>query len=462
MVLSQLLNELLQISESRQTDYAIVMHYSPSEISKYVTGTRIPPIHLIDSFIQKSAAYFGDLLWGEGRAGRLVQIFPVFSMPEQKDRLIGFLRHALRCAYEQAVWQQEGHVLSSSRFNLVLHGHDEIQDHVLIMLSCMFREEEGRVSVWLPYSFMRYLHCPAMPIRRADSRCTIVMNLLLHPDDRVNAEELMMLMQRWQNASGVLQIALWSCDELPAQPFYFKEGAFLILVNNAMKDNPIGLRILRPDVLLGFLAQRNMQQKRRISYSLDQEEEFEAARQLLLEKLPRTRGAFLSTNTFFLQVDSAQQERPSFAQVIELVQATFQSLAEHSLRIVVSSQAVGMFAKNGGFHVPFLGSVQLTGGEMEQFLQMPRDSRLLHAGSGMILTNLSLPGLSVLILEDELLIHSMSVNEQPEQLLLLPISLVSDTVQMLREAVDSDGAALSMDRLMAFIQAHASYEGLRI
>jgi len=63
MVLSQLLNELLSISGKRQTDYAMVLNYSPSEISRYVTGTRLPPMHLVDAFIQKSGQYFADALW---------------------------------------------------------------------------------------------------------------------------------------------------------------------------------------------------------------------------------------------------------------------------------------------------------------------------------------------------------------------------------------------------------------
>ena len=103
MVLSQLLDELLSISGRRQTDYAMVLHYSPSEISKYVTGTRLPPMHLVDAFIQKSAAYFGDALWDEGNAAALNTIFPVFTVPTSKERLTHFVQHALQCAYEEAV-----------------------------------------------------------------------------------------------------------------------------------------------------------------------------------------------------------------------------------------------------------------------------------------------------------------------------------------------------------------------
>ena len=103
MVLSQLLDELLSISGRGQTDYAMVLHYSPSEISKYVTGTRLPPMHLVDAFIQKSAAYFGDALWDEGNAAALNTIFPVFTVPTSKERLTHFVQHALQCAYEEAV-----------------------------------------------------------------------------------------------------------------------------------------------------------------------------------------------------------------------------------------------------------------------------------------------------------------------------------------------------------------------
>ncbi|NLX82328.1 MAG: helix-turn-helix domain-containing protein [Clostridiales bacterium] len=43
------MNELLSITGKRQTDYAMVHNYSPSEISRYVTGTRLPPMHLVDA-----------------------------------------------------------------------------------------------------------------------------------------------------------------------------------------------------------------------------------------------------------------------------------------------------------------------------------------------------------------------------------------------------------------------------
>lgn len=458
MTLAQLLSELLRISDCRQTDYAIVMHYSPSEISKYVTGTRIPPMHLIDSFIQKSAEYFGDVLWGEGKAGLLVQIFPVFSMPEERERLLSFLRHALRCAYEKSLAMSDEHVLSSSRFNMVLHGHDEIQDHVLIMLSCMFREETGRISVWLPYSFMRYLHCPAMPIRRDDSGCTIVMNLMLHHDDRISIEELMMLTRRWQNASGVLEIALWNCESLPPQPFYFKEDDFLILVNNAMPDYPIALRVLRPDVLLSFLAQRTIQRKTRASFSLDRPEEAKAAHELLMAKLPSARGAYMSTNTVFLSTGEMQNGSVNQQEMSLAMQQTFAQVIEHGLRVVVSSEAVGQFARDRGFHIPFWGKVTMDDQSMQDFLYMLADSQVLRQNGTVILTNFSLPGLSVLFFEDEMLIHSAAVHEQSEQLMLIPNELVAETLEIFKDTVKTQGAVLSMDKLMSIIRSHINFE----
>lgn len=90
MVLSQLLNELLDLTGSRQTEYAMVLNYSPSEISKYVTGTRLPPMHLVEAFIQKSGSYFAELLWNEGKTGALNSVFPVFTLPGDQKRLEGF------------------------------------------------------------------------------------------------------------------------------------------------------------------------------------------------------------------------------------------------------------------------------------------------------------------------------------------------------------------------------------
>lgn len=314
MVLSQLLNELLSISGKRQTDYAMVLNYSPSEISRYVTGTRLPPMHLVDAFIQKSGQYFADALWDEGKAAALTSIFPVFAIPQEKECLASFLQHALRCAYESTVFETGEYPVTHPRFNLILFGQAEIEDHMLILLSNIFREEKGEASIWLSYSFMRYLHCPVLPIKRDHSATRISMNIMFSKNQQIDIDALSGLMQQWQSASGLLDVALWlvdhehTPDSEHTQPFYFNVGKYLLLVNETVDNTPVAVRVIKPSVLLTFMAKRP-HERYRFSYNLNKPDQAAEAHALLYSKLPHCRGAYLFTNTLF-NWDTSAKQRP--------------------------------------------------------------------------------------------------------------------------------------------------------
>ncbi len=407
---------------------------------------------------KKSAAYFGDVLWEEGNSALLSKVFPVFTVPPTKERLTHFIQHTLHCAYEESVVASGEYPLTHSRFNMILYGNAEIEDHVLMLLSNMFREEKGQVSIWLPYSFMPYLHCPTLPIDRDRSECTIAMNLMMQEGDEVDIDALVTLMQRWQNASGLLQVRLWMCDDLPAQPFYFCEGKCLLLVNESIQDSPVAVRILKPSAMLSFMAQRTPRNRRQISYNLAEPRQAEEAQEIMKNKLGDCRGAYIFTNTIFQwkQIQEGKPLNPESA--TQLMQETFQALATYDVPIVMSSDAIRFFAQTRGFQVPFWGMVRFEEEEMTRFLSMLFTGIKMQEEGRILLTNLSLPGLSALVFDEYIVIHSAAVYEQPEQVLIVPISLLQSTIMRFKDMVDNDAYSLSADKLVETIHSHIHHD----
>lgn len=438
----------------------MILHYSPSEISKYITGTRLPPVQHADTFIKKSAAYFTDILWEEGKVASLAGIFPVFTTPSEKERLEGFLRHAIRCAYEKSVLETGEFPVTDTRFNMILYGHAEIEDHILIQLSNMFRLGTGNISVWLPFSFLRYLHCPTLPIKREDSSATIHMNVLMRPEDQVDIDTLLQQMTLWRNASGILEIVLWMYNEPTPQPFYFKEGEFLLMVNELMPDNPIAVRVMNPSTLLSFMARRVPQMRKRMSYNLNVPEEAAQARKALVEKMPQCRGAYLFTNTMFLPVAGGDRNT-LLKNRGDLLMEILKSFETNPIPVVVSVESIRMFAKNLGFHAPFIGQVNFSESQMEDYLRIMEKGRLAQMENGVILTNMSMPGLSALVFDDEIFLHSAAMNQQDEQLLILPTSILMDTMERFKDMVRHDAASICLEKLAEIVRAHIRHERLK-
>ena len=457
MVLSQLLNELLNITGSRQTEFAMVLNYSPSEISKYVTGTRLPPVHLVDSFVQKSAAYFADIFWNQGKTGALNSIFLVFKVPGDINRLENFLEQALRSAYEEAVIKSGEFPLTHSRFNTVLYGHAEIEDHVLIFLSRLFREATGQESVWLSYSFMRYLNCPTLPIKRDSSECSIVMNLMISRHESIDIEMLMTLMQRWQTASCLVKVVLWLCDEEDRHPFYYLENSFLLLVNETVENMPVATRVIKPSVLLSFMAKRPPLSNR-MSYDLSKKEDIEFAQQFITNINHPCRGAYLFTNTMFYWGPPVKEGFIKKDTAASLLQQTFSEIKHYGTPIVVSSEAVRKFTLDLGFHVPFVGTVRFPEDEVEAYLKTLYEGMSTLGNQNIILTNLVMPGLSALVFDHCMVIHSHSVYEQADQLIIIPINLLENTVQRFKKMVGNEAVILDKDKLLEIIQTHLQHK----
>lgn len=126
--------------------------------------------------------------------------------------------------------------------------------------------------------------------------------------------------------------------------------------------------------------------------------------------------------------------------------------------MVVSSDAINLFAREQGFHVPFWGRIDFSAQEILQYMSLLNEGMLSLGSREIILTSLSLPGLSALVFDEELIIHQAAVNEQPEQLLVVPITMLEETIERFKNMVRSDAMALSSERLITVVRSHMQQE----
>lgn len=142
MHFGSLLSELFKLTRLHKSDYAKAMAYSTGEVSRFISGLRLPPNQRIEEFCESSAAFFAKAFWEGRQQGELSRLFPVMPVIKSHQQLRDFLRQALLQTYANtALLEGRANVLPRTR--TVLEGFDEIQGFALLALSRLLAQGKG-------------------------------------------------------------------------------------------------------------------------------------------------------------------------------------------------------------------------------------------------------------------------------------------------------------------------------
>ncbi|WP_312426804.1 hypothetical protein [Lacrimispora sp.] len=133
MKTGRLLEELIDISQTTKTDFAISMNMSPSGLSKILKGGRLPLLKEKGEFSKQAAAYFADALYGHCCYLKLIHIFPVIYDFNSRYELERFLSYALEYAIDEDFDEDNNGNLSFCNRNSSFMGNK-----VILNMFCMF------------------------------------------------------------------------------------------------------------------------------------------------------------------------------------------------------------------------------------------------------------------------------------------------------------------------------------
>lgn len=204
MQFGELLQALFKLTRQQKTDFAIAMSYSPGEISKYISGSRLPPAARLEEFISASAEYFAGSIWRQDKKDSLRIIFPIFREFDSKAQLHAFLGHALYLAYADSLQEDGRTQYGIIRNELILQGVENIYNHVVITLSNMVRiKKEIHVYMSMQF-FLHYLARNNSALRDSIDGCSIHIHIMLNMTQArtiLDLKGLDIMLSRWMYSS---------------------------------------------------------------------------------------------------------------------------------------------------------------------------------------------------------------------------------------------------------------------
>lgn len=454
MLYGQLLSELFKHSRRQKNEYAYEFSHSPSEVSRYISGARLPPIHQLDEYLYRNASYFSQAFWEGGTVHCLREIFPVIRDLKSQKRLTDFLFYALKWAYVRAS-RISNNCTNIEHCELVLQGVEQIQNHILVTLSDILRKDrEAQIYLSLSF-FLKHLAHPIQPIRQGLNAKKQSLHLMINSQKSqavLTLEELGRIIAQLQGSSGLFDISLWAADIIMPHPFFYLEEGFVLSVHDFLPDLPFGIEIQDKVSMFHFNVFISQYFKQRISFQqANLLLEAEHSAEHISGLMSGCEAIYAFTNLAFLLKEEHLDKLPGTKHIKTLVFSAMQQLLERPIPMVVCSQTMDQLLLDHQLTVPLLGKIEFQEEEfhtyMSDYMRATEKGGITHVN----MVNLDFPPCVILVLKDSVLIYLAPMDEQEDRFLHLPKEfcplLLKDLSDLLKQS-----KALDLDILTEFIK----------
>ena len=465
MQLGTLLRELIRVSGVNQADLAASLSFSTSELSKYVSGSRLPTSRNIRGMLGRSAAIFADKIWAQALTGELRHIFPLMHMPKNRVELTVFLRHALSLAYRESRIDSHEWTEGLNTLNMVLSGWEEIYHHLLISLSFAIRERKDDLHVYFTLGFfLAFIKNSPQPFPSEGSPGKVHVHVLFDEharQDQLSWEDLQLWLSHMETARKNVTFDAWTTEAgLGIQSFCFLEGAFVVLLNGLVPSSPIGVRMEDARFLMEFgLLNRHLLKN---PHSHTREEVLTMIRQDdkgLLASLSKCQGIYAFGNFGFLIRRHHLDQFEAPEELKDFMALVMDSLVHRPIPMLISISAVDSFSSRSGTIIPLLGQLEFD--KTSQVSYMAGFEKLIDS-QGAVRVHLSqhpFPASAILVLEEGLLIYLPDETGEDEQFLLLPRSMSGNLLAALEHMISQETLPLDRRLWTSYIKALPTLEG---
>ncbi len=243
-----MLRELIKLSGRTQKEVSSALLYSPGEVSKILSGQRIPVEENARQIIERSAAYFGAILWQNGIGAAFEALFPLHPPMASQQDVSSFLGHALWASYGQQIQMAQG-----GGGGRLLVGREDIDRALWASLADLSRETAGPNEVWLTLDlFLSLLERTGLPVGPGSRLSFRVLMSLDAGYPALSRKRLELLMRGMYPDAPRRMVSFHFAPASGASAFAYAEGRFALQVMPGVVTMPVGVLMRLPRYLMEF------------------------------------------------------------------------------------------------------------------------------------------------------------------------------------------------------------------
>ena len=273
MKTGKLLEELINISHTTKTDFAISMNMSPSGLSKILKGSRLPLLKEKGEFNRNAAAYFADALYGRSCYLKLIHIFPVIYDFNSRYELENFLSYALEYALDEDFDQENNGNLSSCNRKSSFIGNKTILNMFCVFVSNYIMGDHDMPMEFysnIPFFDRAYSDIfPRIKISSTRKQESAVFNYFfsIPTIEASRSDYNIVIFSSIVKAQEYVDLNFWEITKEINCSFLFLKGQFLLLFSLPLDRTPLMILITDKSYLNIFSDALVKNEAKKISYS---------------------------------------------------------------------------------------------------------------------------------------------------------------------------------------------------
>lgn len=446
MQFSTLLEELVRAGKIQKQALSMALAYSPSEISKYLAGSRLPSPAASQEWIDRCAAFFAQVFWENGLGDGFTNLFPMMIPFRKQQELEALVHAALSDAYRLSSISGAAQTPEDNR---LLMGWDEIIRALVLSMSRAARNIKRLSTFFSLEMYLELLQRRSLPLPASTWQGTCDQNILVSPigsPDTVTLSRLGLLVEHWQSNHDKIALKFYEGPLSVVSDFAYISEQFSCMLVNSLSQTPVGVLMRSPRYLMEYEIVNKILYAQPASYTGPEgQEALRGKEEEIMQMLLGCEGIFAFDSVSFFATPEHLSQVPGSEAVKNLLSRTFDRLTHLSIPMVVTIKAVEYFNNSGEALVPLLGSLRLQSQQsidyMQAYTAMMQDPERLKVS----VTNRSFPQCTILVLKRHLMVLIPFPGTDEQRLLMLPRSICEQAVEELFHMLRTESAPVTQD-----------------
>lgn len=457
MQFSDMLEELIKASRTQKQALSSALLYSPSEVSKYLSGQRLPSPASIQEMADRCAVFFAEAFWTNGFGEGFDTLFPMLVPFRDRQELEDLLRMALLNAYRISSQTAAGSLAQRAGSDTLLTGWPDIVRTLTLNMSEAARGKQSLDSYYTLDVYTSLLERRSLPLPTSWWGGSVNINILVSPIntlDELNLNKLQLLLEHWISDKARYELRFFEGPQVYVQPAVFVPESFTLQMLASVPGLPAGAFFRSARYLMEYELYNLTRHTKPISFS--SREALQAMLQnpeKAMDMLAGCEAIFAFDSVSFFLSEREMDMVPGDAQNKQLVLDVLTILRNLPIPMVVSYDAVGYFSNTGRAIIPMLGLLELDALKSVTYMQSYNTLLAQEKHATVYATRRTFARATFLLLKDYLLIMMPLSSEAEQKFLLLPRSMCGYLVNELKSILQSEAALLS-DELWGHFLRH--------
>lgn len=362
MTFHELLDIFINISDIPKNTLAVTLNISPSALSKYLSGSRLPPAYLIRDFIDITAELLAPAIMTEERLRLLDDHFVFLYKFENVDELREFIEDALSYYYDLSDSDDGTGFLAG---NTVRVGIMKILNFLCLHCS---RWADGKTdltrenlysSVWM-HRILGGVIASRLKLN-SKAKGAPAFHFSIHPENIGRRKSLVKLASEFEQYLSFFNLFFWTSEGRPEEQFFYLPDHSLILFEFVHYEEPIMLLVTDKAYLKRIEPSLMRYFTRSLTHTRDSMEQFIRKKGPALIRLCEDEGVFAFS--FFpysmLFSEETRQKLIPDPNAAALYQAVFDHVVCNPSRAVLSLNALREFLRTGVMCLPFYKDLEV-------------------------------------------------------------------------------------------------------